>query len=170
MSQQQYPQVQQRQPQGVQKPQQQQIQQGQQTFDQFLPQQVSQVVYELEQLESDAEWAHGRAMQAGDSYTAKTLADISQIVHLQKNLLLRKSEFAQTFGQAVQQTIQRSSQQLQQSQITGVKQVLQQAEQVAQTIPQASAQVGQQGQQGQMGQMSQQQQIGGQSRFQGQTY
>ena len=41
---------------------QQQPQQFQQTFEQFLPQQVSQAMFTLEQLESDAEWAHGQAM------------------------------------------------------------------------------------------------------------
>jgi len=126
-------------------------QQGQQTYDQFLPQQVSQAIYQLEQIESDAEWAHGQAMQAGDSVTAKKLADVSQIVHLQKTLLLRESDLAQTVGQCTQQALQQCTQQLQQSQVPGVEQVVQQVQQLAQTIEQASAQVGQMGQSQQFG-------------------
>ena len=67
-------------------------------------------MFTLEQLESDAEWAHGQAMRAGDSYTAKLLADISQIVHLQKTLLLRESDFAETVGQCTQQASTQVSQ------------------------------------------------------------
>lgn len=144
---------------------QQQFQQGQQyqqTFDQYLPEQVSQAVYQLEQLESDAEWAHGQAMQAGDSQTAKALADIAQIIHLQKTLLLRESMFAPAVGQCTQQAIQQSTQQLQQSQIPGVQEVVQQSQGVAQTITQATSQVGRVGQQSD-GQIGQPQQFGGQS-------
>ena len=144
----------------------QQPQQFQQTFEQFLPQQVSQAVFTLEQLESDAEWAHGQAMRAGDSYTAKLLADISQIVHLQKTLLLRESDFAQTVGQCTQQAIQQMTRQLQQSQIPGAQQVARQAQQVGQTIQQASTQVSQIGR-GQ-GMSHQAQQMGSQSPMTGQ--
>jgi len=165
MSQQQLPQQQTAQQTG------QQFTQSQQTFGKYVPQQVSQTVYQLEQIESDAEWAHGRAMQAGDSFTAKKLADLAQIVHLQKNLLLRESDLAQTVSQCTQQALQQCGQQLQRSQIPGVKQVAQQAQQLARTVPQASSQVAQlSGQSQRTG--GQSQQMGGQSRLtgQGQSY
>ncbi|WP_254522303.1 hypothetical protein [Natrinema caseinilyticum] len=147
---------------GQQQPQQQtgqQYQQQPQSFDQAVPQQVSQAIYQLEQLESDAEWAHGRAMEAGDRFTSGKLADLSQAIHLQKTLLLRQSDMAQTFGQCTQQALQQSSQELQQSQIPGVQQVIQKAQQLSQTISQASQQVAQQSQSQQMGG----QQMGGQT-------
>lgn len=135
--------------------QQEQPQQFQQTFDQYLPQQVSQAVYQLEQLESDAEWAHGQAMQIGDSKTAKALADIAEIIHLQKALLLRESMFAETVGQCTQQAIQQSTRQLQQSQIPGVQEVVQQAQGVSQMITKAASQVGGVSQPQQFGRQSQ---------------
>ena len=124
------------------------------TFDQYVPQTVSQAVYQLEQLETDAEWAHGQAMQMGDRTAAKKLADIEDIVHLQKKLLLRESEMAQTVGQCTQQALYQCSQGLQGSQTPGVQSVVQQTQQVAQRISQASQQAtmgAQQGQQSHMG-------------------
>jgi hypothetical protein len=130
---------------------QQQMGQQPQSFDQAVPQQVSQAIYQLEQFETDAEWAHGQAMKAGDRVTSGKLADISQIVHLQKTLLLRESDLAQSMSQCTQQALQQSTQQLQQSQIPGVQRVVQQVQQVSETISQASAQVAQRSQTQQMG-------------------
>ena len=143
-----------------QQPQHQTGQQSQQpqSRDQAVPQQVSQAIHQLEELESDAEWAHGQAMKAGDRFTSGMLADLTQIIHLQKTLLLRESDLAQTFGQCTQQALQQSTQELQQSQAPGVQQVIQQAQQITQTIQQASQQVTQQGQSQQMGR-----QMGGQT-------
>jgi hypothetical protein len=129
------------------------------SFDQAVPQQVSQAIYQLEQLETNAEWAHGQAMKAGDRFTSGKLADISQIIHLQKTLLLRESDLAQTLSQCTQQALQQSTQQLQQSQVPGAQQFVQQAQQVSQVITQASSQVGQQSQSHRMGE-----QMGGQTR------
>lgn len=129
---------------------QQQYQQTQQstqpTFDQYLPQAVSQAVYDIEQLETDAEWAHGQAMKQGDVMAADKLADIADVVHVQKNLLLRESELAETVGQCTQQALQQCSQLLQGSQTPGVQQVVQQAQRVAQQITQAAQQPAQAGQ------------------------
>jgi hypothetical protein len=145
----------------------QQSQQQPQSFDQAVPKQVSQAIYQLEQLESDTEWAHGQAMKAGDHTTSGKLADISQIIHLQKTLLLRESDFARAMGQCTQQSLQQATQQLQQSQVPGVQKVVQQAQQVSQTIQQASAQVAQRSQTqqmgGQVGGQTQSPQVGGQS-------
>lgn len=166
--------MQQQQPQqSYQQPQQQagqQIQQqsGQQTqpsFEQALPRQVSSVIYSLELIETDAEWAETQAIQQADSFTALYLEDLSELVHVQKELLLRKSPQAGIVGQCTQQAFQQIAQRLQQSQVPGVQQVAQEAQQLAQTIPQVSQQVVQTGSQQFGGQSG----TGGQSTMGGQS-
>jgi len=130
-------------------------QQLQQTFEQYMPQRVSQAVYQLEQIESDAEWAHGKAMQMGDSFGATKLADIVDLVHLQKKLLLRGSDSAPIVSQCATQALQQCSQQLQQSQTPGAQQVARSVQSISREITQVSSQAGQIGQGQQMGGQSQ---------------
>lgn len=120
-----------------------------QSTEQRAPADVAQTVRVLESLEREAQRAHGLAMQLGDSWTAGMLADLSEIAHLEKTLLLRESEFAGTFGRSTQRALQQSSHQLEQSQIPGVQQVVQLARQASETILQAGQQAAQSGQSGQ---------------------
>lgn len=113
--------------------------QTQQAFDQYVPESVSRAVYQLEQLATDAEWAHGQAMRSGDPGAASTLADVTQIADLQKDLLLRDSDIAQTMGQSTQQAFRQCSQQLRQSDTPGARHVAQLLQQTAQSITQAGS-------------------------------
>lgn len=112
-------------------------------LEQSLPQSVTEAVYDLEQLESDAQFAHARAMKMGDSQVAHKLGDVAEIAQLQKTLLLRESDLAQTTSQCVQQALQQCTQQLQTSQVPGVQEVVQGIQQVSQSMLQASARAAQ---------------------------
>ena len=151
----------QQQAQSYQQPQQQLGGTTQPGFEQALPRQVSSVIYSLELIETDAEWAQTQAIQQADSFTALQLEDLSELAHMQKELLLRKSPQAEIVGHCTQQAFEQIAQRLQQSGVPGVQQVSQEAQQLAQTIPQVSRQVVQSG--------SQQQQFGGQSQMGGQS-
>lgn len=118
----------------------QQLQPGQQTrqaFDQHVPDAMSRAVYQLEQLETDAERAHGQAMRLGDAATASTLADVTQIAYLQKKLLLHQSVLAQTVGQSTRQSFEQCEQQLQQSQAPGAQHVAHLLQQLSRSTGQA---------------------------------
>lgn len=123
---------------------------GQQTFEQFVPESIARAVYQLEQFETDVEWAHGQAMQTGEGQIAQKLEDIEDIVHVQKSLLIQESPIAATMSQCTQQALQQCQQQLQTSQTPGVQQIVQQIPEVSQAIQQATSQVVQSGQSSQM--------------------
>jgi len=135
-----------------------------QQFQQSVPQEVQQAVQDLDQLETVCEWLKARATERGRPRIAARADDLATVAHLQKSLLLRESPFAEPIGQAVQQTIQGSVQELQQhANDPEVQEALGQAQQTLSTISQAISQFQQFGQQG----MSQQGSTG-QQRFAGQ--
>ena len=114
-------------------------------FEQFVPPQVADAIYSLEEIETDAEWSLAQAIRQGDGFTASELDDLIDLAHIQKRLLLRQSSHAQSVGQCVQEGFQQATRKLQGSQVPGVQQVSQKAQQLAQQIPQASMQVAQSG-------------------------
>jgi hypothetical protein len=83
-------------------------------FTESVPTEIVTVVQELDHLETVCGWAHARAMQKNLPHVAKLCADLEEISHLQKELIVRQSTFAQPFGNATQQAIQSAVGELQQ--------------------------------------------------------
>jgi hypothetical protein len=86
-----------------------QAQIGQGVADRFadsVPNEVVTAVQELDRLETVCGWAHTRAMDKNAPTVAKLCADLEEIAHLQKELIIRQSPLARPIGNAVRQSIQ----------------------------------------------------------------
>ena len=128
------------------------VQMATQGYRQSVSQAVQHAVNDLDHLETLSEWVKSRATARGRPRIAARADDLAEIAHLEKNLLLRDSPFADPVGQAVQQTIQQSVQELQQhAGEPEVQEALSQAQQTLSTIEQALTRVQQFGQQQQFG-------------------
>lgn len=128
------------------------VQMAAQQYRQSVSQEVQNAVADLDHLESLSEWIKSRATERGRPRIAARADDLSEIAHLEKNLLLRGSPFAEPIGQSVKMTIQQGVQELQQyAAEPEVQEALSQAQQTLSTIDQAIAQFQQAGQQQQFG-------------------
>ena len=151
-----------------------------QRFNESVPQEVQQAVMDLDRFETVVEWAKSKAVERGRPRIAQRCDDLAEIAHLEKQLVLRQSPFAQPIGQATKQTIQQGVQELQaHASQPEVQEALSQGQQTASSIENALSRLqtwGQQSgqQQSSMGQGQQygQQQSGQQqpSMGQGQQY
>jgi len=141
-----------------------------QRFNESVPQEVQQAVMDLDRLETVVEWAKSRAVERGHPRIAQRCDDLADIAHMEKQLILRGSPFAQPIGQATKQTIQQGVQELQaHASQPEVQEALSQAQQSASSIENALSRLqtfgqqygGAQGQQqpGQQAPMGQGQQI-----------
>src|SRR6056297_2343534 len=65
-----------------------------QQFQQSVPREIQNAVLDLDRLETVSEWLQGRATEHGRPRIAQRAEDFAEIAHLQKNLLLRGSPFA----------------------------------------------------------------------------
>lgn len=83
-------------------------------FAESVPNEILTVVQELDHLETVCGWAHARAMDKGVPHVAKLCADLEEISHLQKELIVRQSTLAEPFGNATRQAIQNAVMELQQ--------------------------------------------------------
>ena len=84
-----------------------------QRFSESVPQEVQQAVMDLDRFETVVEWAKSKATERGLARVAQRCDDLAEIAHLEKQLMLRQSPFAQPIGQATKQTIQQGVQELQ---------------------------------------------------------
>jgi len=84
-----------------------------QRFSESVPQEVQQAVRDLDRVETVVEWAKSKAVERGMTRVAQRCDDLAEIAHLEKQLILRQSPFAQPIGQATKQTIQQGVQELQ---------------------------------------------------------
>ena len=141
-----------------------------QRFNESVPQEVQQAVMDLDRFETVVEWAKSRAVEQGMPRVAQRCDDLAGIAHVEKQLILRGSPFAQPIGQATKQTIQQGVQELQaHASQPEVQEALSQAQQSASSIENALSRLqtfgqqygGAQGQQqpGQQAPMGQGQQI-----------
>lgn len=138
-------------------PHQQMGQQGQ-FFSQALPPQAIQAVTGLERIETIGEFVKARAVQQGMPHVPRVADDLKNIAEVQKDLIVRQSEHAQTLGQCTQQVFQQSLQQLQQyqQQLPEIQELVMEVQQSQQVVQQAVQQLptstrggsGQQGYQG----------------------
>jgi hypothetical protein len=132
-----------------------------QRFQESVPQEVQQLVADLERFETITEWVKSRATQRGMPRVASRADDLAGIAHLEKQLVLRESPFAEPIGQATQQTIQQGIQDLQhRAGEPEVQEALTHAQQVVADIGQALGRLQAFGQQGQQPQPGQQPQLG----------
>lgn len=128
------------------------VQMATQQYQQSVSQEVQRAVEDLDHLETLSEWVKSRATERGRPRIAARADDLAEVAHLEKNLLLRESPFAEPIGQAVQATIQQGVQELQQyAGDPEVQEALSQAQQTLSTIEQAITRVQQLGQQHQVG-------------------
>jgi len=82
-------------------------------FQESVPQEVQQAVMDLDRFETVVEWAKSRAVERGRPRVAQRCDDLAEIAHLEKQLILRGSPFAEPIGQATKGTIQQGVQELQ---------------------------------------------------------
>jgi len=121
------------------------VQMAAQQFQQSVSPEIRGAVSDLDHLETLSEWLQGRATELGRPRIAQRAEDFAEIAHLEKNLLLRGSPFADPIGQAAKQTIQSGMQELQQyASDPEVQEALTHAQQTLATVDQALAQFQQQ--------------------------
>ena len=109
-----------------------------QRFNESVPQEVQQAVMDLDRFETVVEWAKSRAVEQGMPRVAQRCDDLAGIAHVEKQLILRGSPFAQPIGQATKQTIQQGVQELQaHASQPEVQEALSQAQQSASSIERA---------------------------------
>jgi len=126
-----------------------------QRFQESVPQEVQAAVSDLGRLETVCEWLNSVATERGRPRVAARAADIANIAHLEKKLVLRQSPFAEPIGQAAKQTIQQGIQELQQhASEPEVQEALSEMQQNLNTLSQVVGRVQQWGQQGTQGQQS----------------
>lgn len=77
-------------------------------FDDSVPAAVQNAVLDLDRVETVCEWLDYQATHWGRPQLAGRAEDVSEIAHLQKQLLLRESPFAEPVGQAAQGVIQQA--------------------------------------------------------------
>jgi hypothetical protein len=82
-------------------------------FDDSVPQDVRSAVLDLDRVETLCEWLDYQATERNRPRLAQRAEDVSEIAHLQKQLLLRESPFAEPVGQAAQGVIQQAVQEFQ---------------------------------------------------------
>ena len=107
---------------------------------------VRQAVRTLNEFETDLDLTRIHAHAMGRSRAARLCADLETIIHMEKQLILRRSPFAGPIGQAVLQTIQQGLQQLQMdADDPEIQQALSQAQPALEAVRNAVAtQLGQQ--------------------------
>ncbi|MDG5777508.1 hypothetical protein VB773_13435 [Haloarculaceae archaeon H-GB2-1] len=141
-----------------------------QRFDESVPNEVHQLVQQLDRLESVSAWAKSGACKQGMHQVASICEDIEDVAHLEKKLVLRQSPFARPIGESVKATIQSGVQTLQQA--AGQPEVqdnIREAQQTLTIIDTALTQLQSMGQQT-MGQQSMgQQAFGGSQQYTGQS-
>lgn len=119
-----------------------------QQYRQTVSQEVQQAVSDLERFETVCEWLTMQAAGKGMIRLSKRSNDLADIAHLEKQLILRQSPFAQPIGQAVQQTIQQGIQEFQQyASEPDVQESVAHAQNVLQTLSHALTRVQMAGQQ-----------------------
>lgn len=87
-----------------------------QQFSEVAPFEIQQAVRDLAELETIAEWAHTKSMERGDPHVGTITDHLADIAHLERELVLGQSPFAQTFAQCTEQSIRQGIQELQQHQ------------------------------------------------------
>jgi hypothetical protein len=75
---------------------------------------IRQAAMSLDRFESALETVRVQALERSQVQLARLCGDLVIVTHAQKKLLLRRSPFAQPIAQAVQETVQRGIQELQQ--------------------------------------------------------
>jgi hypothetical protein len=132
-----------------------QTQQGQTTsigarFGESVPMEVQNAVADLDRLETVCEWLKDRAGERNQPRVAQRADDLSHLAHIEKQLLVRNSPFAEPVGRAVQQTVGQVIQEFQQR--ANDPEVQDAVAQVQQTLANLDRALGWQQQSGQIGQ------------------
>jgi hypothetical protein len=100
-------------------------------YDQTVAPEVKNAVADLDRLANVAEWAKTHVARRGNARAVRICDDLEDLAHVEKQLILRGSPFAEPVGQAVQGTIQTGIQELQQhASEPEIQDSLQQAQQV----------------------------------------